>query len=71
MWTSVGVKLRPKQVCVCVHEEDACLCVGVWLLGVGDGELRDRGVGLDEEKKAEGHSAVLDGKALSSPRFSL
>lgn len=47
------------------------VCVGVWLLGVGDGELRYRGVGLDEEKKAEGHSAVLDGKALSSPRFSL
>lgn len=52
MWTSLGVKLRPKQVCVCLHEEDGCLCVcvGVWLLGVGDGELRDRGVGLDEEK---------------------
>lgn len=39
-------------MCVCVHEEDGCLsvCVDVWLLGVGDGELRDRGVGLDEEK---------------------
>lgn len=38
------------------------VCVGVWLLGVGDGELRDRGVGLDEEKKLKATARCLMGK---------